>query len=254
MKQFIMKNIVLAAILVLTLIGSIFLAILIWGKSQTIKDSMNTIMQDGETVKSINAARRPNSVEQSEKMIKADTETLNKKSTQIYRHFGNPYRPALLKLIKNISSPAELKTDLPVDPTLVAKPNPKPEEEEEVAEDEEDVAATEPAKPSEPTDEEKAVFNPASNLVTLSYDEDALRAMLSEIYKDVHQDSGDESDTFIIPDSIDAERAQIFDKLFNQRLAVIHIVVNGNDMLIRKSRQGVNNLGVRPQVFGIAHL
>ena len=78
MKQFILKNIVLATILVLTLIGSIFLIYFIWEKSQTIKESMKTIQADGETVKSINAARKPNSVEQSEKLIKADTEAYAK--------------------------------------------------------------------------------------------------------------------------------------------------------------------------------
>lgn len=216
MKQFILKNIVLAVILLLTLIGSIFLAFFIWEKSQTIKDSMQTIQEDGEKLKSINAARKPNSVEQSEKMIKADTETLNKKNTQIYRRFGKPYRPALLKLIKNIASPAELKTDLPLDPDLVAKPKPKPEEEEDAEAEKEEVAKTAPAEPSAPTDEEKAVFNPASNLVVLSYDEDTLHAALAEVYGEDHQESSDDDDTTVIPDTIMSERAQIFEKLFNR--------------------------------------
>ena len=224
MKQFILKNIVLAVILLLTLVGSVFLAFFIWEKSQTIKDSMQTIQEDGEKLKSINAARKPNSVEQSEKMIKADTETLNKKNTQIYRRFGKPYRPALLKLIKNIASPAELKTDLPLDPTLVAKPKPKPEEEEEAEVEEEEVAETAPAEPSAPTDEEKAVFNPASNLVVLSYDEDTLHAMLAEIYGEDHQESSDDDDTTVIPDTIMSERAQIFEKLFNRIIEAPEVV------------------------------
>ena len=223
MKQFILKNIVLATILILTLIGSIFLIFFIWEKSQTIKESMRTIQADGDTVKSINAARKPNSVEQSEKLIKADTESLNKKKVQIYRHFGNPYRQALLKLIRNIASPVELKTDLPVDPSLVAKPKPKTEVEDGEA-DEEEVADAAPVESSAPTDEEKAVFNPASNLVVLSFDEEALRSMLADIYKDVHQDSADEGDTFVIPDTIQAERTQLFEKLFNQIIEAPDVV------------------------------
>ena len=43
MKQFILKNIVLAAILVLTLISSIFLIFVIWNKSQMISQSMADI-------------------------------------------------------------------------------------------------------------------------------------------------------------------------------------------------------------------
>ena len=223
MKQFILKNIVLATILVLTLIGSVFLIFFIWEKSQTIKESMKTIQADGDTVKSINSARKPNSVEQSEKLIKADTESLNKKKVQIYRHFGNPCRQALLKLIRNIASPAELKTDLPIDPSLVARPKPKTEA-EDGEDDEEEVADAAPAESSAPTDEEKAVFNPASNLIVLSFDEDALRSMLADIYKDVHQDSADEGDTFVIPDTIQAERTQLFEKLFDQIIEAPEVV------------------------------
>lgn len=231
MKQFILKNIVLAVILVLTLIGSIVLMFFCEGKRRAIAESMATIEENAEKVESINAARKPNSVAESETKIKADTETLDKKNVQIYRHFGKPYRPALLKLLKNIASPAELKTDLPVDPSLVAKPKPKvePEEGEEDGEEEE-VAETKPATPEPPTEEEKAVFECAldsSNMVkldpktkqpadvkrvVLAFDEDSLRAKLAEIYGEVHQDSSD--DTFVIPDTIQSERAQLFEKLF----------------------------------------
>ena len=219
MKQFILKNIVLAVILVRTLIGSIVLMFFCEGKRRAIAESMATIEENAEKVQSINAARKPNSVAESETKIKADTETLDKKNVQIYRHFGKPYRPALLKFIKNIASPAKLETELAVDPTLVAKPKPKPEEPEDDEDDEdeeEEVAETKPAEPAAPTDEEKAVFNPASNLVVLSFDEDALRAMLAEIYGEVHQDSSD--DTFVIPDTIQSERARLFETLFDRMI------------------------------------
>ena len=119
MKQFILKNIVLTVILALTLIGSVVLMVLCDGKRRTIAESMATIEENAQKIESINSARKPNSVAESETKIKADTETLNKKNVQIYRHFGKPYRPALLKLLKNIASPAELNTDLPIDPSLV---------------------------------------------------------------------------------------------------------------------------------------
>ena len=137
MKKFILKNIVLVAILALTLVGSIVLLFFCEGKRRTIAESMATIEENARTIESIDSARKPNSVAESETRIKADTETLAKKNIQIYRHFGKPYRPALLKLLKNIASPAELKTDLPVDPSLVAKPKPKVEPEEVEDEDEE---------------------------------------------------------------------------------------------------------------------
>ena len=215
MKQFILKNIVLAVILVITLISSVFLIFFIWGKSQTIHQSMEDIETDRQKLDSINSARKPNSVPESETKIKADTEALNKRTDQIHRHFGKPYRPALLKFLKNLASPAELTTDLPVDPALVAKPKPKSDEAES-GDDEEEVAETAPAEPAAPTDEEKAVFNPASNLVILSFDEDSLRNMLADLYRDVHQDSSE--DTFVIPDTVQAERAQLFEKLFNQMI------------------------------------
>ena len=216
MKQFILKNIVLTVILAFTLIGSIVLLFLCEGKRQTIAQSMAEIDENVQKIESIDSARKPNSVAESETRIKADTETLTKKNVQIYRHFGKPYRPALLKLLKNISSPAELKTDLPIDPSLVAKPKPAPapEEDEEEDEDEEEVAETKPATPEPPTDEEKEVFDPSANRIVLAFEEDALRSMLADIYKEIHQDSSD--DTFVIPDTIQSERAQLFEKLFNQ--------------------------------------
>jgi len=220
MKQFILKNIVLVVILALTLIGSIVLLFFCEGKRRTIAEAMATIEENARTIESIDSARKPNSVAESETRIKADTDTLSKKNVQIYRHFGKPYRQALLKLLKNIASPAELSTELPLDPSLVAKPKPKvePEEaetDEEAEVDEEEVAETKPSTPEPPTDEEKAIFNPEKNLVVLAFDEESLRAKLAEIYSEVHQDSESSDDTFVIPDTIQSERTQLFEKLFD---------------------------------------
>ena len=46
MKQFILKNIVLVAVLAITLVGSVFLIFFIWTKSQTIHQSMEDIEAD----------------------------------------------------------------------------------------------------------------------------------------------------------------------------------------------------------------
>ncbi len=218
MKQFILKNIVLVAILAITLVSSIVLIFLIEGKRRTIGQSMEEIESNVQKLEAINSARKPNSVAESETKIKEDTESLTKRTVQIYRHFGKPYRPALLKFLKNIASPAALETDLPLDPSLVAKPKPKPAE-PEPEDDDEEVAETKPAEPSAPSEEEKAIFNPASNLTILSFDEDAVRTMLADLYREVHQEpSSEDSDTFMIPDTIQSERAQLFDKLFNQMI------------------------------------
>ena len=202
MKQFILKNIVLVAILILTLVGSIVLIFLIEGKRQTVAQSMREIEENVSKIEAIDSARKPNSVEQSEKMIKADTETLNRKNDEIYRFFGRPYRPALLKFIRNISSPAELSTDLPLDSSLKASA----------------------PKPKERTEDDEEVFDPASKRVVLSFDEGTLRSMLAEIYRDVHQESSEDGDTFVIPDSIQSERTQLFEKLFNQIIEAPEVV------------------------------
>ena len=226
MKQFILKNIVLVAILILTLISSVFLIFFIWGKSQMINQSMEDIDNDDRKLESISMARKPNSVEQSEKMINVDTDTLNKKNIQIYRHFGKPYRPALLKFLKNIASSAELKSDLPVDPALVPAPKPQPEEDSEEDEDEEAKTPEVPAAPAAPSDEEKAVFNPDANIVVLSFDEDTVRAMFKDIYGEIHQEVSE--DTFVIPDTVQVENAQMFDRLFNQMIEPPEVVDPAN--------------------------
>jgi len=220
MKQFILKNIVLVAILILTIIGSVVLIFLIEGKRRTVAQSMAEIEENVSKIEAIDSARKPNSVEQSEKMIKDDTEALNKKNLQIYRRFGKPYRPALLKLISNITSKGELKTELALDSSLKAKPKAKPEREE----GEEDEEETKPAEPGAPTDEELAVFDPAKKIVVISCDEDALYAMLADVYKDVHQDSADDGDSFVIPDSIQSEREQIFELFFNKIIDAPEVV------------------------------
>ena len=225
MKQFILKNIVLVTILAITLVGSVVLLVLIEGKRRTIGQSMEEIESNVQKLEAINSARKPNSVAESETKIKEDTESLTKRTVQIYRHFGKPYRPALLKFLKNIASPAALETDLPLDPSLVAKPKPKPAEPEPENDGDEEVAETKPAEPSAPSEEEKAVFNPASNLAILSFDEDTARTMLADLYREVHQEpSSEDSDTFMIPDTIQSERAQLFDKLFNQMIEAPEVV------------------------------
>ena len=262
MKQFILKNIVLVAILVLTVIGSIVLLFLIEGKRRTIAHSLAEIEENVSKVAAIDSARKPNSVEQSEKMIKADTDALNKKNLEVYRNLGKPYRPALLKLIKNISSPVELKTDLSLDPDLVARPKPKAEREE--GEEDEDTEAKN-AEPSAPTKEELDVYDPSSKRIVLSFDEDTLHAMLAEIYRDVHQDSADEGDTFVIPDSIQSERAQLFEKLFNQIIEAPEVVGASRTEAYRKAaaakfaqafaifREEIQELTLENVTYKVAH-
>ena len=47
-------------------------------------------------------------------------------------------------------------------------------------------------------------------------------SQLAEIYGEVHQDSSD--DTFVIPDTIQSERAQLFEKLFEQIIEAPEVV------------------------------
>ena len=83
MKQFILKNIVLTVILVFTLISSIVLIFLIEGKRRTVAQSMKDIDANVTTIESIDSARKPNSVAESETKIKADTEALAKKKPNL---------------------------------------------------------------------------------------------------------------------------------------------------------------------------
>jgi hypothetical protein len=214
MKQFILKNIVLVVILALALIGSIVLIFFCNGERRTIGQSMADIQANVEKLQTIDSARKPNSVAESETRIKADTEALSRKNDEIHSYFGKPYRPALLKFLKNIASPAALETELPLDPTLVAEKTETKKPETADSEDGEAVAEAAASAPSEPTEEEKAVFDPKGNKCIISFDESALRAMLADLYRDIHQESSD--DTFVIPDTVRSERAQLFKKLFNQ--------------------------------------
>ena len=222
MKQFILKNIVLIVILALTFIGSVVLISLIIKEHGTIETAMAEIQEKKELMNTINAKRNPNSVKESEILIKADTEAVKKKVDEVYRHFGKPYRPALINFLTNIASKSELKTDLPVDPTLVAEPKPKTESDEGEDEDAE-VAEAEQEKPAAPTKEEKAVFDASTGRVVLSFDEDTLREMLEKIYGENHQDNTDD-DSFSIPYNVQGERAQMFKDLFNEMIEAPDVV------------------------------
>lgn len=133
-----------------------------------------------------------------------ERERIYRKNAEIYAHFGNPCRPALFLFLKNIASPTELKTDLPLDPTLVT--GPRPESDEEDREDAGDV------------NKEKMVFDPDYGRVVLSFDEGRLRFMLAEIYAEEFPAEDEEDDVYTIPDTIRARRADVFRKLFEQMI------------------------------------
>lgn len=232
MKQFVLKNIVLIVVLVLTLIGSVVLISLILQKRATIKAAMNEIKEKRDQMEEVMRKSKPNSVKESETLIKADTDTVKKKVDLVYRHFGKPYRPALLNFLTNIASKSELKTDLPVDESLL-NPGPRPakEDEDEDVEEEEEV---EVAEPSSPTKEEKAVFDPAKNLVVLTFDEDMLHDLLEKIYGENHQETSDD-DSFSIPYNVQGERNKMFMELFYDMIEAPEAVDRSRAEAFRKA-------------------
>ena len=237
MKQFILKNIVLVVLLALTLIGSIVLIILIGGKRSAIRESMTKIDEDVNTLNSINSQSNPRSVPINEERIKENTAEMDKKIADVYRHFGRPYRQALLQFLKDISSPIELKTDRRIDTNLVAKPKPKveaeAEAEAETAEDgEKEEAVAEVTE--EQKAEEKKVFDPENNRVVLLYDEDKLRDMLAEIYAGMQTGEASE-ENYKIPENIDKQRVEIFMKLFDQMIEPPEAVTAANSEAFRKA-------------------
>ena len=191
MKQFILKNIVLVSLLALTFIGSIVLLVLIEGKRSVISQSMKQINEDVNKLAEINnqslsTTDKPRSVKKNADRISSDKEKIDKKIAEVYRHLGKPYRPALLQFLANIASPAELKTELPVDKSLLDL-QPMPVEGEEQAEGESDEQKTEVAATDEEKEAEKKIFDPQTKRVVLAFDEDKLHEMLEEIYKADHE-------------------------------------------------------------------
>jgi len=210
MKQFFLKNIVLSIVIVLTLAASIVLCVFIGQSNSMISSAMSEIEENREVVENINRVRKPNSVKTSEDLIQEDIKFLENKTALVYRHFGRPYRSALLAFIRNIASTSELK-EIPegyADDSFkfVAKPVDKDEDAEtdELSED------VEEAKPEAPTEEELKVFNPSKKLVVVKTDESSMRAMLGEIYKEMHVEVENDSDSFVIPDNVLEERYAIF--------------------------------------------
>jgi len=238
MKQFILKNIVLVVILALAFIGSIVLLVLIEGKRSVINQSMMQIDEDVNKLVEINNQENPRSVPINEERIKSDTVKMEKKITEVYRHLGKPYRPALLQFLKNIASTAELKTDLPVDPSLL-EVQPKPVESEEQAEGEAAEQEPEAVATDEEKEEEKKIFDPETKRVILAFDEDKVHEMLDEIYKADHEQaessSEDESDSYTIPENIREERIKNFRDLFEKMIEPPETVTAANKEEFRKA-------------------
>lgn len=211
MKQFFLKNIVLTVVIFITLVAAGYLGYLIFQKSATIDSAVEEIRGMREKVESINSTHRPNNVAESETLINSDIEFFDNKTMQVYRHFGNPYRSALLAFITNIASKGELaaiEDDAQKDAAFtVAKPAVKEDDAEDADEDAEE---KEVETPEEPSKEELEIFNPKTNLVIIKLDESKMRDILAEVYKEIHVDVSNDSDDFIIPDNILDERYAIF--------------------------------------------
>ena len=151
-----------------------------------------------------------------------EMERIYRNNAEVYAHFGNPCRPAMLCFLENIASPTELKTGLPLDPTLV--PGPRPESDE--AEDRDDTGDV---------NEEKKVFDPDYGRVVLAFDENTLRSMLAEIYAKEFPEADEEDDVYVIPDTIQAQRADVFRKLFEQMIEPPEAVTPANREAFRKA-------------------
>lgn len=93
--NFIKKNIIFMIVAVITLVGSLYLIYLDWTKHDAISAANETTQENQK--KFDDAFRKGNKpVELNIKMIQDDTEELRKRTRQLQRIFGYPYRKALL--------------------------------------------------------------------------------------------------------------------------------------------------------------
>ena len=93
--NFIKKNIIFTIVAAVTLIGALFLIYLDWTKHDAIS-AANMVTQDSQK-KFDEAFRKGNKpVDLNIKMIKNDAEELKKRTVNLQRIFGKPYRKALL--------------------------------------------------------------------------------------------------------------------------------------------------------------
>ncbi len=230
MKQFLLKNIVLMVILLLTIAGSVVLIFMILQEQKSIAGAMEEIQANRDKIETINRSTKPNSVEASEKRILSDIQFIEGKRVGVYRHLGNPYRPAFLAFLRNIASVSELKAEenslyegIIKDKAFQVE-KPKKENTDESSDDEdaeeEKVSSSEDKEeektPEEPSEDELKIFDPGKKRVIVKQDESTIRELLSEIYKNIHAEVSNDSDSFVIPDNILEERFAMFAALIQK--------------------------------------
>ena len=93
--NFVKKNIIFVIVMALTLLGALFLIYLDWTKHDAIS-SANELTQKSQRDFDAAFKKGAKPVELNIKMIQNDTEELKKKTVQLQRVFGKPYRKALL--------------------------------------------------------------------------------------------------------------------------------------------------------------
>ena len=99
--NFIKKNIIFTIVAAVTLIGALFLIYLDWTKHDAIS-AANLVTQDSKQ-KFDDAFRKGNKpVDLNIKMIQNDTEELRKRTSNLQRIFGKPYRKALLNFAASL--------------------------------------------------------------------------------------------------------------------------------------------------------
>lgn len=99
--NFIKKNIIFTIVAAVTLIGSLFLIYLDWTKHDAIS-AANLVTQESQN-KHEAAFRKGNKpVDLNIKMIQNDTEELKKRTVNLQRIFGKPYRKALLNFAASL--------------------------------------------------------------------------------------------------------------------------------------------------------
>ena len=102
MNYFIKKNIIFVIVCSITLIASIFLIYLDLAKHSEIVAANEVTLKNQQDHD--NAYRKGNKpVELNIEMIKKDTETLRKKTEELQRIFGKPYRKAMQNFAKNLN-------------------------------------------------------------------------------------------------------------------------------------------------------
>ena len=195
------NNKTLIAVLVITFVCACVMIFECFSVYGDVQDIMTKIEEEDAEIQRINGGHNPNPVKMSEKIIQANTEQLRLRIRDIRRKIGNPYREPLKDFLRNLESPAFLKS-APLPPKEFV--------------DARGPASTQNQPGAKPVSEPVAAQT--SSPVELHYTEDEIRSAFAELYDEYYSDRKNaDSASSRDNERIVEEHNELFDK-FRERL------------------------------------